>query len=122
MDNSTLATSGGTSNLPVKKGFWKDIFGQFVTGEFWKGVLRTIAHEAMVAFFTSLGGVLVWYGKKKANPEIAQTTHNTYAQQSPASNAFSYPRPVTPYSPSYSSPAPTVPTAVEGFPGFGPGR
>ena len=128
MQDNTLTSASGTTNLPVTKGFWRDVLGQFVTGAFWKGVAKTVAHEMMVAFFTALGGVLVWYGKKKANPEISQGVQNygMPPQQSPAATAFSgYPRPVTPYSPSYNTPmmssSPPPPSAAD-FPGFGPGR
>jgi len=123
MQDNTLTTAQGTTNLPVRKGFWADVFGQFLTGAFWQGVIKTVAHEMMVAFFTALGGVLVWYGKKKANPEINQVVQN-YGQPSPAATAFSgYPRPVTPYSPSYNNPMPPAPPpSAADFPGFGPSR
>jgi len=79
---------------PEKKGFFlrigkgiKDIFGQFLTLQFYKDAAKTVVHEMMVAFMYGFGKGVVHIATKKANPETAGMKM-TNSQNSPNS-AFS---------------------------------
>jgi hypothetical protein len=115
-----LGMSG--ERLPVKKGFFREVFGQFLTAMFWRELAKTIIHEMVTAFFMALGGSLLWYGKKKSNPETKDIREsggiNTARPVSPASSAFSQS-----FSPTPDFSRPTYPTPMSHdnavFPGFG---
>lgn len=112
----------------------KEIFGQLLTSQFWKGlgvlVAKTIVETAVETFFVSFGESMIFYGKKrKPSAEVDEVksyfkTHSIGGQpvQTPAAAAFG--RTFNPSSATfgrdpYPPPVPVSPNDG-GFPGLSP--
>ena len=108
-----------------KKGFLREVFGQFLQPTFWRDLMKLIVHEMVTAFFKAFGGALIWYGEKKSSPETAEIrSFGQYRQQqatTPAAAAFSrgfQPTPEYRTASGYGAPVPPPPND-QNFPGFG---
>jgi hypothetical protein len=64
-EETAAKEEGNTKKLQQKQsGILSTLLGPFTTKEFWIGLASHLAQQAMAAFLSALGGVLVYYGKK----------------------------------------------------------
>ena len=104
------------------QGFLANLFGQFSSKEFWKGLVSMIVREAVSSFISVLGGTLIYAVQQRTTKESSSIRNiaggagkSTIVQTPTASpnNAFSNgyaPQPV--YKPTFHS-------TTQPYPGFG---
>lgn len=99
----------------------REVFGQFVTTDFWKNLFATIVREALKSFFITLGGTLIVYGKKDRNQEVVAATGMGTTSSDVANKAFGGGNSFNPGGNGYahSYPVSSMPSGDTRFPGFG---
>ena len=108
--------------VPQKEGFFRNLFGQLATKDFWQGMASLIVRETTYAFIRYLGGSLVHYVEKRSTPDassVRSIANGGVAQppQGSPAQAFSNASVPTPqYRPQYS---PSQSGSTPPFPGFG---
>lgn len=108
------------TNLPEKprRGFFREVFGQLLTLDFWKELGRALVNQAVASFLMGFGEAFYKFGKDKRNKDM---TISDLDQSYSASRAFGGNNTVTP-SPSFNSsggyPSTHIGPPSDTFPGF----
>jgi len=118
-----------TAALDKPRSFFKSLFGQLATRDFWEGLLSMVVRETTYAFIRYLGSSMVHYVEKSADKDSTSVRDianggrgGRVPATSPASGFSGGSVPAPQYESRYSSPsapAGTAGTTTPQFPGFG---